>query len=177
MDLGELAAPARKLPGSADQQRADDDAVAAEDRGEVARRQRAVDLDGVLVDEGGRTVIPHIYAAGDVARPFGRGRCEHWEPAARMGAAAARSILGLPAAAAPPESFWSDQYGVRIHLVGEAVGADAIEVDGDLDARDFTAVLRRHGALIGALLVGRPRELPTWRRRLAADAQPERIAA
>ncbi len=133
--------------------------------------------DGVPVDDGARTLVPHVYAAGDVARPVGRGRCEHWEPAARMGAAAARSILGLPAAAAPPESFWSDQYGVRIHLVGEAAGADAIEVDGDLDARDFTAVLRSRGVLIGALLVGRPRELPTWRRRLAAEAQPERIAA
>ncbi|HET9740644.1 MAG TPA: FAD-dependent oxidoreductase [Solirubrobacteraceae bacterium] len=133
--------------------------------------------DGVPVDDGARTVVPRVYAAGDVARPVGRGRCEHWEPAARMGAAAARSILGLPAAAAPPESFWSDQYGVRIHLVGEAAGADAIEVDGDLDSRDFTAVLRRRGALVGALLVGRPRELPTWRRRLAAEMEPERIAA
>jgi 3-phenylpropionate/trans-cinnamate dioxygenase ferredoxin reductase subunit len=132
--------------------------------------------DGVPVDEGARTVVPHVYAAGDVARPIGRGRCEHWEPAARMGAAAARSILGLPAAAAPPESFWSDQYGVRIHLVGEAAGADTVEIDGDLDARDFTAVLSRHGALLGALLVGRPRELPTWRRRLAHPL-PERIAA
>jgi 3-phenylpropionate/trans-cinnamate dioxygenase ferredoxin reductase subunit len=126
---------------------------------------------GVSVDESARTVVPHVYAAGDVAHGH------HWEPAARMGAAAARSILGLPAAAAPPESFWSDQYGVRIHLVGEAAGADAIEVDGDLGSRDFTAVLRRRGALVGALLVGRPRELPTWRRRLAAELEPERIAA
>ncbi|HEX2411273.1 MAG TPA: FAD-dependent oxidoreductase [Solirubrobacteraceae bacterium] len=132
--------------------------------------------DGVPVDEGARTVVPHVYAAGDVARPIGRGRCEHWEPAARMGAAAARSILGLPAAAAPPESFWSDQYGVRIHLVGEAAGADAVEIDGDLAARDFTAVLSRRGALLGALLVGRPRELPNWRRRLA-EPSTERIAA
>jgi 3-phenylpropionate/trans-cinnamate dioxygenase ferredoxin reductase component len=132
--------------------------------------------DGVPVDEGARTVVPHVYAAGDVARPIGRGRCEHWEPAARMGAAAARSILGLPAAAAPPESFWSDQYGVRIHLVGEAAGADAVEIDGDLAARDFTAVLSRRGALLGALLVGRPRELPNWRRRVA-EPSTERIAA
>ena len=127
--------------------------------------------DGVAVDECARTVVPHVYAAGDVA--YG----QHWEPAARMGAAAARSILGLPAAAAPPESFWSDQYGIRIHLVGRAAGADSVEIDGDLESRDFTAVLRRHGALVGALLVGRPRELPTWRRRLATDALPERIAA
>ena len=127
--------------------------------------------DGVPVDDGARTVVPHVYAAGDVAHGH------HWEPAARMGAAAARSILGLPAVPSPPESFWSDQYGVRIHLVGEAAGADSIAVDGEPAARDFTAVLRRRGALVGALLVGRPRELPVWRRHLAAETEPERIAA
>jgi NADPH-dependent 2,4-dienoyl-CoA reductase/sulfur reductase-like enzyme len=140
--------------------------------------------DGVLVDAGGRTVVPHVYAAGDVARPLddatgARLRCEHWEPAARLGAAAARSILGLPVADAPPPSFWSDQYGLRIQLVGEAAGADTVEIDGDVETRNFTAVLRRHGALLGALLVGRPRELPLWRRRLADARQPrsERNAA
>jgi 3-phenylpropionate/trans-cinnamate dioxygenase ferredoxin reductase component len=127
--------------------------------------------DGVPVDDGGRTAIPGVYAAGDVARVYGE-RCEHWEPAARLGAAAARSILGMPSVEAPPASFWSDQYGVRIHLVGEAAGADAVELDGDPDSRDFTAVLRLRGALIGALLVGRPRELPVWRRRLADARQP-----
>ena len=55
---------------------------------------------------------------------------QHWEPAARLGAAAARSILGLPVAPAPPASFWSDQYGVRIHLVGEA-GARASRSTAD----------------------------------------------
>jgi len=126
--------------------------------------------DGVAVDEGARTFVPHVYGAGDVVRG-----CEHWEPAARLGAAAARSILGLPAAPPLPESFWSDQYGVRIQLVGEAAGADAVELDGS--GRDFTALLRRRGALIGALLVGRPRELPHWRRMLATQAVEERSAA
>ncbi len=126
---------------------------------------------GVVVDAGARTVVPHVLAAGDVVRG-----CEHWEPAARLGAAAARSILGLPVAPAPPESFWSDQYGLRIHLVGSAVGADAIEFDGA--GRSFAAALYRRGALVGALLVDRPRELPVWRRRLAdALSQPERNAA
>lgn len=140
--------------------------------------------DGIAVDAGGRTAVPDVYAAGDVARPpdpltGARARCEHWEPAARLGAAVARSILGLHAVEAPPASFWSDQYGVRIQLVGEAAGADAVELDGDLGARDFTAVLRRRGALAGALLVGRPRELPVWRRRLADahHSRTERSAA
>ena len=124
--------------------------------------------DRVAVDACGRTVVPGIWAAGDVVGG------DHWEPAARLGAAVARSILGLDVAAAPPASFWSDQYGIRIQLVGSAAGADAVEIDGS--DRSFTAVLRRHGAVCGALLVGRPRELPTWRRRLA-EAATERKAA
>jgi 3-phenylpropionate/trans-cinnamate dioxygenase ferredoxin reductase component len=126
----------------------------------------------IAVDAGARTSVPHVFAAGDVVAG-----CEHWEPAARLGTAAARSILGLPVAAAPPASFWSDQYGVRIHLVGEAAGADSIEIDGRPDARDFTAVLHRRGRLTGALLVGRPRELPGWRRALSEALTPERSAA
>jgi 3-phenylpropionate/trans-cinnamate dioxygenase ferredoxin reductase component len=122
----------------------------------------------VAVDEGARTLVPHVYAAGDVTGG------QHWELAARLGAAAARSILGLLAAPAPPASVWSDQYGVRIHLVGE-VGPD-VEIDGRPEARDFTAVLRRHGVEVGALLVGRPRELPRWRRQLAQPHE-ERTAA
>jgi 3-phenylpropionate/trans-cinnamate dioxygenase ferredoxin reductase component len=126
--------------------------------------------DRVAVDDGARTIVPHVYAAGDVTGG------QHWELAARLGAAAARSILGLPVAPAPPASFWSDQYGVRIHLVGSAAGLDAVEIDGSPDARDFTAVLRRHGAVIGALLVGRPRELPRWRRQLAQPDETRRAA-
>jgi 3-phenylpropionate/trans-cinnamate dioxygenase ferredoxin reductase subunit len=75
-----------------------------------------------------------------------------------------------------PESFWSDQYGVRIHLVGEASGADGVTIDGSPDGRDFTAVLRRHGVVVGALLVGRPRELPRWRRQLAQPEETRRAA-
>jgi 3-phenylpropionate/trans-cinnamate dioxygenase ferredoxin reductase subunit len=126
--------------------------------------------DRVAVDGCGRTVVRGVWAAGDVVGG------DHWEPAARLGAAVARSILGLNVAPAPPASFWSDQYGIRVQLVGSATGADAVEIDGSLDERSFTAVLRRRGLLCGALLVGRPRELPTWRR-LLADAATERKAA
>ena len=124
--------------------------------------------DGVAVDDGARTIVPHVYAAGDVTGG------QHWEHAARLGAAAARSILGLPAVPAPPANVWSDQYGLRIHLVGEP--GPEVEIDGRPETRDFTAVLSRHGFTTGALLVGRPRELPRWRRRLAQPIQ-ERSAA
>jgi 3-phenylpropionate/trans-cinnamate dioxygenase ferredoxin reductase subunit len=125
----------------------------------------------VVVDEGARTIVPGVYAAGDVVRG-----CHHWETAARLGAAAARSILGVEPVVPPVESFWSDQYGLRIHLVGSAAGADAVEIDRSSE-RCFTAALSRHGSLIGALLVDRPRELPSWRRRLAGASTLETRSA
>jgi hypothetical protein len=85
-------------------------------------------------------------------------------------------MLGLPPLPAGPTSFWTDQYGVRIQLVGDVRGADQLTLDGDPPARDFTAVLSRRGRVTGALLVGRPHDLPSWRRRLA-EPTTERIAA
>ena len=115
---------------------------------------------------------PHVRRIGDAVPG-----CHHWEAAARSAQAAARDLLGLPSRPAPPPSFWSDQHGSRIHLVGDGRGADAVAIDGDTAARDFTAVLRRRGLPVGALLVNRPDHLGPWRRRLAQPAATERQAA
>ena len=128
---------------------------------------------GVPTDTAGRTAIPGVWAAGDAANPFDprRGdhrRSEHWEAAVQTGRAAARDMLGLEPAPPGPSSFWSDQYGVRIQYVGDAAGHDAVQVDGDLDARDATVHFLRGGQPVAALLVGRPRALPAARRDLAA---------
>jgi 3-phenylpropionate/trans-cinnamate dioxygenase ferredoxin reductase component len=130
-----------------------------------------LDEGGVLVDPEGRSAAPDVYAAGDAACVYDRSltrhvRTDHWDAAARQGAAAARAILGLPPAPEPPPSFWSDQYGVRVQYVGRADDADRVVVDGDLAARDFQAELTRDGVPVAVLLVGRPRALPAARKRL-----------
>lgn len=140
-----------------------------------------LDPGGVLVDDAGRTAAPHVFAAGDASRPFDARlgvhvRTEHWEAAARQGAAAARAMLGLPAAGMPLPSFWSDQHGLRIQYIGHAHGADRVEIDGDPTARDFTATFTAAGRPVAALLVGRPHALPALRRRLEAH-HDERTAA
>jgi 3-phenylpropionate/trans-cinnamate dioxygenase ferredoxin reductase subunit len=117
-----------------------------------------------------------VYAAGDAARPYepalGRHvRTEHWEAAARQGAAAARAMLGLDPAPRSPASFWSDQYGVRIQYVGHAAEADRVVVDGDPEARDFQVEFTRAGATVAVLLAGRPRALPEARRRVQAGLE------
>lgn len=140
--------------------------------------------DGIPTDAAGRTIVPHVFAAGDVARPFDRAlgahaRCEHWEAASRQGAAAASAMLGLEPPGTPEPSFWSDQYGVRIQHMGRRAGADAVVIDGDPAARDFAATWTTRGRPVAGLLVGRPSALPDLRRRLAAPTAPtqERAAA
>jgi len=128
---------------------------------------------GVPVDPNGRTAVDGIFAAGDVALVYDPGaarhlRTDHWEAAARQGAAAARAMLGLEPIRAPLPSFWSDQHGIRIQYVGRAGEADRVEIDGDPAARDFEALFTRGGVPVAALLVGRPRSLADARRRVQA---------
>lgn len=135
-------------------------------------RGSGLPTEGVPTDAMGRTAFPDIYAAGDAARPFDPGlgthaRSEHWESAARQGAAAARAMLRMPAAAPGLPSFWSDQYGLRIQYLGNAENAEQVSIEGDPSRRDFTAMFRRGGRPVAALLVGRPRALAAARRRLA----------
>jgi NADPH-dependent 2,4-dienoyl-CoA reductase/sulfur reductase-like enzyme len=123
---------------------------------------------GVPVDGAGRTAAEDILAAGDAAAAFnpGVGRHvpgSHWEAAGRQGARAARTMLGLAPGPAPLTSFWSDQYGIRIQYLGRARAADAVTIDGEPAARNFTATFVRAGRPVAALLVDRARSLPAFR--------------
>jgi NADPH-dependent 2,4-dienoyl-CoA reductase/sulfur reductase-like enzyme len=123
---------------------------------------------GVRVDRDGRTAIEGVYAAGDAAATFdpivGRHVSgSHWEAAGRQGARAARAMLGLDPGAVTTTSFWTDQYGIRIQYLGHALLADSIQVDGNPEARNFTAIFTRAGRVVAALLVDRPRSLPAAR--------------
>jgi 3-phenylpropionate/trans-cinnamate dioxygenase ferredoxin reductase subunit len=123
---------------------------------------------GIPVDPHGRTSIDRVFASGDAAATLDerRGRYiagSHWEAAGRQGARAARVMLGLKPGEVPLTSFWSDQYGLRIQYVGDRRLADSVEIDGDLNSRNFTATFTTAGRAVAALLVGRPRSLPAAR--------------
>ena len=127
--------------------------------------------DGVLTDGAGRTRIPHVFAAGDVAVGFDHRlgthrRSEHWDAAARQGAAAARAIVGeRPEPPAPP-SFWSDQHGVRIQYFGYADLADEITVEGQPGDRRFAVAYTRRGRPVGVLTVDEPRAFARLRKEI-----------
>jgi len=117
---------------------------------------------------GAATPAPCVFAAGDAAGGH------HWDAAARQGVAAAHGMLGVPPPPPAPATFWSDQYGKRLQLVGAPAGHDQVELDGDPDASDFHAIFRRRGRPVAGFAVARPHELARLRR-LIRQPEPEVI--
>ncbi len=130
--------------------------------------------EGVPTDARGRTDAPDLYAAGDSARQLNPAtgeyeRSEQWEAAARQGGQVARAILGADPMPPSLPSFWTDQYGIRVQLVGDAREADEVRIDGDPGARDFSALMLRAGVPIAGMAVGRPRAIPGLRKQIEAE--------
>lgn len=140
--------------------------------------------DGVVCDET-LHAAPGVVTAGDVARwPDRRQgvelRVEHWENASGQGGHAARSLLA-GAAAEPYDEipyFWSDQYGIKIQLVGHVLAGDEVRVvDGSAEDRRFVACYGRAGRLVAVLSFARPRLLVRYRKLLAERASFEEALA
>ncbi len=127
---------------------------------------------GIVTDAEGCTEVPDVYACGDVAsawRPWlgAHLRVEHWTGAASQAVAVARHIADEPYVHEELPYFWSDQAGVRLQYVGHAPTWDRLELEGG--GGTFVArYLGRDGALLAALAVDRPGEVPALRRELAA---------
>jgi 3-phenylpropionate/trans-cinnamate dioxygenase ferredoxin reductase component len=110
-----------------------------------------------------RRPATHVHPAGDVVGPG------HWTAAALDGAAVARLILGLPAAAPVPHYVWSDQFGQRLQVVGSPDPDDPFELEGDADSY-AVRYLDGSGRTRAALLANRPTDAAELRRGLAEEA-------
>jgi NADPH-dependent 2,4-dienoyl-CoA reductase/sulfur reductase-like enzyme len=127
----------------------------------------------VQTDVDGRTDIPGIYAAGDVAAAFDprmdrHVAGDHWESAGRQGSRAAKAMLGMDPGPLGVSSFWSDLYGTRVQYLGNASLSDELTIDGDPRAREFTVTFTLEERPVAVLLVGRPNLLPQARQLLSA---------
>ncbi|BBZ20831.1 NAD(P)/FAD-dependent oxidoreductase [Mycolicibacterium gadium] len=114
--------------------------------------------DGLVCDATGAVDgCENVVAAGDIARwwhpRYERHlRIEHWDHAGRQGETAARTLLGAADAYDGLPYFWSDQYDVKLQMLGVPTGYDAFTiVDGRPDGWDFTGAYGREGHTIAVL--------------------------
>ena len=129
--------------------------------------------DGILVDDFARAA-PGVYAIGDCARLFshryGRKiRLECVQNAIDQAKAAAAAILGQPKPYDPVPWFWSDQYDVKLQIVGLHDGFEAAETVGDPATARFSVDYRKAGKLIAVDAINDGRAHMLGRRRIAAD--------
>jgi 3-phenylpropionate/trans-cinnamate dioxygenase ferredoxin reductase subunit len=107
---------------------------------------------GIIVDGFSRTSDPLIVAAGDCcARRRDDGtlqRLESVQNAAEQGMSAAVSLLGRQRPFTAPPWFWSDQYDIKLQMVGLSAGYDQVVTRGDTAKPAFSAFYFRAGKLI-----------------------------
>jgi 3-phenylpropionate/trans-cinnamate dioxygenase ferredoxin reductase subunit len=128
---------------------------------EIARAAGLACGRGITVDAQLRTADPRISAIGDCAEfphPMAPGliRLESVQNAIDQGKAVADAIMGdaRPYSAVP--WFWSDQYDVKLQIVGLTSEYDETVTLGDVGASKFSVLYFRGGALIGVDSVNKP---------------------
>jgi 3-phenylpropionate/trans-cinnamate dioxygenase ferredoxin reductase subunit len=130
---------------------------------------------GIVVDEFSVTSDPDIFAAGDCtvhdSALFGRRvRLESVPNALEQARAAASMLCGKPKPNHSVPWFWSDQFDLKLQMVGLSEGYDRCVVRGDVASRSFIAFYLRQGKLIAADAVNRPADFMMSKRLVAASA-------
>jgi 3-phenylpropionate/trans-cinnamate dioxygenase ferredoxin reductase subunit len=140
---------------------------------------------GILVDEACRASVEDVYAAGDVANHlhplFGRVRVEHYNNGEKMGAAAARSMLGSAAPYDYLHTFWSDQYEHKLEYAGHATEWDDFVIRGSLAEGKLIGCYLQDGVIRAAVGLDRggdpeldeDSEMAACARLVAQRAQPD----
>ena len=124
--------------------------------------------DGIVVDERCATSAPDVYAAGDCTNHPNpvlerRLRLESVPNAMEQSRVAAANMVGADKIYAAVPWFWSDQYDLKLQMVGFAADGDERVVRGDMAARRFAVFHLRAGALVAVDAVNSPREFMACR--------------
>jgi 3-phenylpropionate/trans-cinnamate dioxygenase ferredoxin reductase subunit len=137
--------------------------------------------DGIVVDESCRTEDPAILAAGDCTRHpnawmGGMTRLESVPNAIEQGRVVASVLCGEEARYEAEPWFWSDQYDVKLQMVGLARGAQETVTRGEPGAGPFLTFHLRDGVVVGVDAVDSVRDFLACRRLVASRARPEPAA-
>ncbi|MCP3731108.1 FAD-dependent oxidoreductase [Sphingomonas sp. MG17] len=131
---------------------------------------------GIVVDDRCRTSDPLIFAAGDCTRHpsvrYGRRiQLESVDNALEQARVAAAGMCGRKVRHAHVPWFWSDQYNLKLQIVGLADGFDEIVVRGDPDKPGYSIWYLRESEVLCMETVNNPREFMQAGRWIGAHAK------
>lgn len=136
---------------------------------------------GIVVDECCRTADPRVLAVGDCTNHpnplLGRRlRLESVHNAQEQAKTAAGTILGKPEPYAQIPWFWSDQYDLKLQIVGFSGRGEQAVVRGDPESRSFAVFFLAGGRLTACYAINSPREFMASKKLVAAGARPDPAA-
>ncbi|MGI9309560.1 MAG: NAD(P)/FAD-dependent oxidoreductase [Gammaproteobacteria bacterium] len=127
---------------------------------------------GILVDEFCQTNDPDILAAGDCTNHPNplldrRFRLESVHNALEQAKTAAATLCGEPIAYAQIPWFWSDQYDIKLQIVGLSQDYDQLIIRGNPAERSFAAFYMKGNKLLAVDAINSPREFMLAKKLLA----------
>lgn len=118
---------------------------------------------GIVVDQYARTSAPGILAVGDCTEGYnaflGRhARLESVGNAVDQARQAVNTIMGVEKPSASAPWFWSDQYDLKLQMVGLSQGYERVVVRGDMRTSSFCVFYLKDNVVISADAVNRAKE-------------------
>ena len=136
---------------------------------ELAEKAGLACDNGILVDECCHTSEPDIYAAGDCTNHpnpiLGRRlRLESVPNAMEQARVAATNMNGGDSIYDSVPWFWSDQYDLKLQMVGFSSDGDLQVVRGDKNSSQFAVFYLKNGAVVAVDAINSPREFLVCKR-------------
>jgi 3-phenylpropionate/trans-cinnamate dioxygenase ferredoxin reductase subunit len=131
---------------------------------------------GIAVDQHCRTSDEHVWAAGDCTnhpspRYHRRVRLESVDNAFEQAKTAAANMLGKGLVHDKVPWFWSDQYDLKLLIVGLNFDYDQALVRGDPATRTFSCCYLRDGELLAIDCVNNPKDYMAAKKLIAERAR------
>jgi len=136
---------------------------------------------GIVVDEQCRTSDGDIFAAGDCTNHpnpiLGRRlRLESVPNAMEQSRVAASAMAGGDKTYAAVPWFWSDQYDLKLQMVGFSADGEDEVVRGDKSTNEFAVFYLRGGLIVAADCVNSPREFMLCKQLMGKPVDTSKLA-
>ena len=148
---------------------------------ELAEAAGIVCDNGIVVDDHCCTSDPHVYAAGDCTNHPNplldrRLRLESVPNAMDQARVSTANMLGDDKTYAAIPWFWSDQYELKLQMVGFSADGDAQVLRGDMANNQFAIFYLKDGKVVAADAVNSPKEFMLCKQLVGKSADPAMLA-